>query len=273
MKTSMMGLQLYSVRDDMKRNPSETLKKLSEIGYQNIEHAGYSDRKFYGYSPKEFKDLLNSFGLKMPSSHSPLKPEHWNSNIKDFTDDWKTTLEDAAFMGQQFVINPSLLPEQRNSYDEICRQMDIFNLCGELCKTYEMKFGYHNHDFEFTETIGNQTVFEIMLQKTDPSLVMFQLDTGNCLTGGFHATDLMNKYPKRFGSIHLKDIIPADSGSSEKYESTILTEGIIDLKEIIETARKNNPSVHFIIEQEHYRNKTPIDCMKENFREFNLLNS
>ena len=257
----------------MKLNPAETLKKLSEIGYLNIEHAGYSDRKFYGFSPKEFKDLLNSFGLKMSSSHSPLKPEHWNSKINDFTDEWKSTLDDAAFMGQQFVINPSLLPEQRNSFNEICRQMDIFNLCGELCKTYGIKFGYHNHDFEFEETFGGKPVFEIMIEKTDPSLVMFQLDTGNCLMGGFHAVDLINSYPGRFESIHLKDIIAAEPGSPEKFKSTVLSEGIIDLKTIIDTAKSNIPDAHFIIEQEHYRNLPPIECMRENLRKFGLLNS
>lgn len=267
----MIGLQLYSVRDDMNLNPLETLTQLSEMGYRNIEHAGYSEGKFYGFSPREFKNILSDLNLKMPSSHSPFNSEHWDPVNHDFTELWKKTIEDAVYLEQQYLINPSLSIEQRSSYDGLCRQLEIFNLCGELCGKSGIKFGYHNHDFEFTETFNNQTVFEIMLVKTDPSLVMFQLDTGNCLMGGYQAIDLLKKYPDRFESIHLKDVVAANPESSEHYESTILTEGIIDLKEIIDTARKNIPSVHFIIEQEHYGNSTPLNCMKENLIKFNSL--
>ena len=60
----ILGLQLYSVRDDMKADPSGTLKKLADMGYKNVEHANYVDGKFYGYAPTEFKKLLDGLGLK-----------------------------------------------------------------------------------------------------------------------------------------------------------------------------------------------------------------
>src|SRR5262245_57676969 len=102
------GIQLYSIRDDMKADPSGTLKKLAEMGYKYVEHANYVERKFYGYTPTEFKKLLDGLGIKMPSGHTVMGPQHWDADKKEFTDLWKYTVEDAATMGQQYVISPSL---------------------------------------------------------------------------------------------------------------------------------------------------------------------
>ena len=84
-----LGIQLYSVRDDMKADPSGTLAKLAALGYKNVEHANYIDHKFYGYGQKEFKTLLNGLGLKMPSGHTRMNAEHWDGAKKDFTYEWK----------------------------------------------------------------------------------------------------------------------------------------------------------------------------------------
>src|SRR5450432_982878 len=84
-----LGIQLYSVRDDMGKDPSGTLKKLAEMGYKHVEHANYIDHKFYGYAQKEFRTILDGLGLKMPSGHTRMNAEHWDSAKKDFTDDWK----------------------------------------------------------------------------------------------------------------------------------------------------------------------------------------
>ncbi|MEP6746574.1 MAG: twin-arginine translocation signal domain-containing protein, partial [Bacteroidota bacterium] len=112
-----LGLQLYSVRDDMKTDPSGTLKKLAKMGYKNVEHANYIDHKFYGYTQKEFKKILTDLGLKMPSGHTRMNAEHWDSVKKDFTDDWKRTVDDAAAMGQKYVISPWLDDSLRKNYD------------------------------------------------------------------------------------------------------------------------------------------------------------
>jgi sugar phosphate isomerase/epimerase len=131
----------------------------------------------------------------------------------------------------------------------------------ELCQKSGMKFGYHNHDFEFSEKLGDQTLYDIILTETDPKLVMQQLDIGNMINGGAKALDVMQKYPGRFESMHVKDEITAKEGH-EKYESTILGTGIIPVKEIIDLGRKWGTK-HFIIEQESYQGKTPLACMKE----------
>lgn len=263
-KGELTGIQLYSVRTDMKADPLGTLKQLSEMGYRHVEHANYTNRKFYGFSVTEFKKILLGFGMSMPSGHTVLDAKHWDASKKDFTAEWKYTVEDAAAMGQLFVISPWLEERKRKSMDELKSFMEIFNKSGELCKKFGMKFGYHNHDFEFSEKLGGKTLFDIILSETDPDLVMQQLDIGNMLNGGAKALDIMQQYPGRFESMHVKDEITATEGH-EKYESTILGDGIVPVKEIIDLGRKAGTK-HFIIEQESYQGKTPLQCADEDIR-------
>ena len=140
--------------------------------------------------------------------------------------------------------------------------MEVFNKSGELCKKSGMKFGYHNHDFEFKEKIGNLRLYDVIVQNTDPELVIQQLDIGNMYNGGANALDIVNKYPGRFESWHVKDEIKATSGN-DKYESTILGKGIVPVKDVLAIAFKAGGPNQFIIEQESYQGKKPIDCMKE----------
>jgi sugar phosphate isomerase/epimerase len=258
----LIGVQLYSVRADMQKDPLGTLKQLAAMGYKNVEHASYMNRKFYGYTAAEFKKVLDDLGLKMPSGHTVMGSQHWDATKNDFSDSWKWTVEDAAFLGQQFVISPSLPNNLRKSYDDISKAMEMFNKSGELCKKSGMKFGYHNHDFEFSEKLNDQTLFDIILSKTDGSLVAQQLDIGNMYNAGAKALEIMKKYPGRFESMHVKDEIKAASGN-EKYESTVLGTGVIPVKEVIDLGRKSGGTIHFIIEQESYQGKSPLDCMKE----------
>ena len=260
-----MGLQLYCVRDDMKADPLGTLKQLAAMGYKNVEHANYVERKFYGYTATEFKKVLDDLGMKMPSGHTVLGKKHWDETTKDFTDAWKYTVEDAATMGQQFVISPSLDKSLRGTQSDLKKQMEIFNKSGELCKKSGMKFGYHNHDFEFSELLDGKSVYDIIMENTDTSLVMQQLDIGNLYNGGAKAIDIVKKYPGRFASMHVKDEILAKGDGHEKYESTILGAGIVNTKEVIDLGRKSGGTIHFIIEQESYQGKTPLACMKEDF--------
>jgi sugar phosphate isomerase/epimerase len=256
------GMQLYTVRDEMKKDPAATLKHLAEMGYRYVEHANYIDRKFYGYSAKEFKSLLDGLGLKMLSGHTVMKPEHWDTAKMDFTDAWKFTVLDAATVGQQYVISPWLDESLRKTYDDMLRYMDVFNKSGELCKKSGMKFGYHNHAFEFSQVLDNKKVFDIILQNTDPELVAQQLDMGNLYNGGAIAIAVVMQYPGRFELMHVKDEIKATSGD-EKYESTILGQGIVNTRQVADLGRKSGGTHQFIIEQESYQGKAPLDCCKE----------
>lgn len=259
----ILGMQLYSVRDEMVKDPVGTLKQLAAMGYQNVEHANYINRKFYGYSAQEFKKILDDIGLNMISGHTVFGLQHWDDSKKDFTDAWKYTVEDAAVLKQKYVISPWMDEKMRDSYESLKKYLDIFNKCGELCMKSGMKFGYHNHDFEFSQKFNGQSVFDIMMKTMDPNMVLVQLDTGNLYNGGAKALDVVKEYPNRFELLHVKDEIKAEGGS-DKFESTVLGKGIISCKEVIDLAYAKGGAKVFIIEQEAYQGKAPIDCMKEN---------
>ena len=267
-KKITLGIQLYSVRDDMKKDPLGTLKQLAAMGYRNVEHANYTGRKFYGHSASEFKKVLNGLGLQMPSGHTVMAGKHWNKEAKDFTDEWKQTVEDAAIVGQRYVISPYLEESLRKDYDGLVSFLDVFNRCGELCKKSGLKFGYHNHAFEFSNSLNNKMIYDIMLEKTDPGLVTQQMDIGNMYEGGGRPLELIKKYPGRFESMHVKDEIEAEKkeGVSNKYESTILGKGFVPVKEIVALAKKSGGTTEFIIEQESYQGKTPLECSKEDLK-------
>jgi sugar phosphate isomerase/epimerase len=267
-KNVVVGLQLYSVRDDMKLDPLGTLKKLAAMGYKNVEHANYIDRKFYGYPAAEFKKVLADLGLKMPSGHTVLSDKHWDKATNDFTDEWKQTVEDAAIVGQHYVISPWLDESLRKNYDDLLGFLDIFNKSGELCKKSGLKFGYHNHDFEFKYSLNGKQVYDIMLEHTDPALVLHQIDIGNMYGAGGRAIEILKKHPGRFESMHVKDEIKSkDKGEmSDAYESTILGKGVLPVKEIVDLFKKSGGTTEFIIEQESYQGKTPLDCSEENLK-------
>ncbi len=257
-----VGIQLYSIRDDMKKDPVANLKILAEMGYKNVEHASYSDRKFYGFKATEFRKILDDLGLKMPSGHTVMGQQHWDQAKNDFTDLWKHTIEDAAICGQKYVISPWLDIGLRKNFDDLKRFMEVFNKSGELCAKSGMKFGYHNHDFEFSLKLSSVKVYDIILQNTDPKLVTQQLDIGNMYGGGGRAADLLAQYPGRFELMHVKDEIKSEK-EHMGWESAILGTGVIGVKEIIDMGKATGGTIHFIVEQESYQGKEPLDCMRE----------
>ncbi|MEO7960203.1 MAG: sugar phosphate isomerase/epimerase [Ginsengibacter sp.] len=265
---ALLGIQLYSVREDMKKDPLGTMKQLAAMGYKNVEHANYVDGKFYGYTPGDFKKELDGLGLKMPSGHTVMNNTHWDAAANDFTDTWKRTVEDAATVGQLYVISPWLDEKLRQNYDGLVSFLDVFNRCGELCQKSGMHFGYHNHDFEFKYSLNGKQIYDIILEKTDPNLVIQQIDIGNMYGAGGRALDIIKKHPGRFQSMHVKDEIKSkDKGEmNDNYESTVLGAGILPVKEIIAAGIATGGTKHLIIEQESYQGKTPIASAEEDLQ-------
>ena len=258
----MLGLQLYSVRDYMKTDPLGTLKKLAEMGYKNVEHANYVNNKFYGYSATEFRKILDDLGLSMPSGHTVFGKDHWDEAKGEFSDAWKKLVEDAAICGQKYVISPWLDLAYRKDFNQLKRFMEVFNKNGELCKASGMKFGYHNHDFEFSLKLSSIKVYDIMLQNTDPNLVAQQLDIGNMYGGGGRAMELLKQYPGRFELMHVKDEIKSEKEHGG-WESSILGVGVIGVKEVIDMGKKMGGTTQFIIEQESYQGIDPLESMRQ----------
>jgi sugar phosphate isomerase/epimerase len=260
----IVGLQLYSIRDDMQKDPLATLKLVAMLGYKYVEHANYIDRKFYGFTATEFKKVLDDLGLKMPSGHTVMGKDHWDPVKKDFTSAWKYTVEDAAYMGQKYVISPWMDESMRKTYDDLMVYLDVFDKCGDLCRKSGMKFGYHNHWAEFTEQLNGMNLFDIMMQKLDVNKVVMQLDIGNMYIGGAKALDVIGKYPGKFELIHVKDEIP--STNQEKWESAILGKGVIPVKEVLDICRKTGGTKVYIVEQEAYQGKEPLACVREDLQ-------
>jgi sugar phosphate isomerase/epimerase len=262
---TLIGIQLYAVRDNMFKDPLGTLKALSKMGYQYIEHANYVNRKLYGYTPIEFKKILDDLGMKMPSGHTSLNANHWDNKKKEFTDAWKYTIDDAVTLGQDFVISPWIDEKVRTSYDALMHQLEQFNLSGELCLESGMQFGYHNHNFEFIEKVNGQLIYDIILKETDPELVIHQLDFGNMFGIGARGMDWIKKYPGRFISVHVKDEIKVPIGEmNDQHDSTILGNGLVDPKAVCLLAKAIGGTKHFIIEQESYQGIAPLECARIN---------
>ncbi|HVV54152.1 MAG TPA: TIM barrel protein [Mucilaginibacter sp.] len=262
-KIERLGVQLYSVRTAMSKDPKGSLKKLADMGYVNVEHAGYVNGKFYGYTAKDFKKLLDDMNLHMISGHVVMTANDWDDSKKDFTDKWKTTITDAAEAGQRYLISPWLDESLRTDMNKLKWFMDLFNKCGELCQQSGVQFGYHNHNFEFKTKIGDGDLYDFILANTDPKLVAQQMDIGNMYGAGGRALDLIKKYPGRFELMHVKDEIKSNSNEGmDGYESTILGQGVIPVHEVVKEARKKGGTSQFIIEQESYQGKDPFDCVK-----------
>ncbi len=259
----LTAVQLYCVRVEMQADPLGSLTKLAKMGYTHVEHANYVDHKFYGWTAAEFKKVLGDLGLKMPSGHTVLGKDHWDAAAGDFTAVWKKTVEDAALLEQQFVVSPWLDDSLRQTYDDLLRFMEVFNKCGELCQKSGMQFGYHNHDFEFSATLNGEKVFDLMMKNTDADKVVMQLDMGNMYIAGALAKDVIVQYPGRYGTIHVKDMIKTSEG--EGFESTILGSGLVGSKEVTDLAKALGTKL-FVIEQESYQGKTPMECMEEDLK-------
>ncbi len=260
-----LGIQLYTVREAMGKDVLGSLKKISSMGYKNVEHANYKERKFYGFAPAEFKKILADMGMKMPSGHTVLAKNHWDDSKKDFTDAWKYTVDDAAIAGQHYVVSPWLDESIYQTEDSLLHFMDVFNKSGELCAKSGMKFGYHNHHFEFAKKVNGKILYDLILDNTDPKLVVQQLDTGNLFNAGVKAIDIVKKFPGRFEMMHVKDEVASSKpGEEEKYESAVLGKGIAQVKEVIDLGKKAGTK-QFIVEQEAYQGKDPFDCAKEDF--------
>ena len=264
---TVVGIQLYTVRDDMKNDPAGTLKKLAAMGFKDVEHAGYHDRKFYGYSIPDFKNILHDNGLKMASGHSSLTAAQWNKSANDFTDEWKDTIEDAAAVGMKYMISPGVDESLCKNQDDFKFYMDMHNKTGMLCKKAGIHFAFHNENYEFNHSLDGTVLYDLLLQLTDKSLVAQEMDIGNMYEPGGRPLYYLKKYPGRFLLMHVKDELKRDSPGPDGrvYENTLLGKGVIDVKDVVDFARKTGTK-YFIIEQEEYQNKTPLECAGEDLK-------
>lgn len=259
---SKIGLQLYTLRNELPKDLEGTLKKVADIGYKEVELFGYGDGKFFGKSPKEFKSLLQSLGLSAPSGH--YTTGNTNPSARGtLTNDWKKAVEDAAQIGQKYMICAFLFPEERKTLDDYKRHAELFNKSAEVCKQSGIQFGYHNHDFEFVPLEG-QTPYDILLKQTDPKLVQMELDLYWISYAGKDPLQLFKESPGRFPMWHVKDM----EKSAQRSFAEVGT-GSIDFQRIFDAA-KTAGLKHFFVEQDVTK-RPALEAVTISFNNLNKL--
>jgi sugar phosphate isomerase/epimerase len=234
-----IGVQLWSVKEDMTKDAKGTLEKVAKIGYKQVEGFGYSDGKFFGVPTDEFAKILSVNGLKMPSAHGNITSKDYTNG--QLSDAFKKMVDDAKKVGQKYAIAPYMANEDRSKGKFMA---EMFNKAGEHCKSMGMKFGYHNHDFEFKEYDG-VTMYKTLLDNTEKDLVTFEMDLYWVKFAKQNPTEWFKNYQGRFTHFHVKDHDPVKNVSVE------VGEGDINFQEIFNS--KLSGAKYFIVELENYK--------------------
>ena len=243
------GVQLYTFRKEMTDDATGTLQRIAALGIKQIESAGSEKGYYYGLKPGEMKKICKDLGMTLRSGHVGL------------TDKWKQTMDDAAESGQEYVICSSM-PTSGQTTDNYKKTAEAFNKAGEDCKKLNLKFGYHNHDYEF-ESHEGVVLYDTLLNNTDAGLVHMEMDLGWVVATGNDPIKYFTKYPGRFPLWHLKDM------NLEKKHSTEFGKGGLDILKMLQNSKESGLK-YFFIEQEEYAS-TPFESMKQNMNYLNTL--
>ena len=234
-KIEKIGIQLYTVRDQMKADFEGTLAHIAEIGYKEVEFAGYFD-----HTPADVRAILDRHGLSAPSTHIGLGE----------MDDWKKALDTAKAIGHEYVVVPWVPQEKRLTLDGWKNVASVFNRAAQMTKDAGMQFAYHNHDFEFPKMDG-QVPYDVLLQSTDAKLVQLEIDLYWITKGGQDPLTYFARWPGRIPLVHVKD-----GGAAPEYKMADVGQGKIDWKRIF--AKRDQAGIkHFFVE--HDQPPQPFD--------------
>jgi sugar phosphate isomerase/epimerase len=244
-KIARVGLQLYTVRDDMQRDLPGTLARVAQIGYREVEFAGY-----FGRTPAEIRALLQQNGLTSPSSHIGYPDLAGGA--------WGRALSDAKAVGHEYVTVPWIPEEARRSADDYKRVAEHFNRAAQLAKDAGLRFAYHNHDFEF-RTADGMMPYDLLLQGTDKSLVDFEMDLYWTVKGGQDPIAYFDRYPGRFTLVHVKD-----GGPAPERVMTEVGGGTIDFRRIFAHDADHGAHIrHYFVE--HDQPKDPVASITKSY--------
>jgi sugar phosphate isomerase/epimerase len=238
MNTKEIGLQLYSVRQDITNNFEKSLDSVAAAGYSFVEAANYKDGLFYGLKPEAYKEALKRRNLKFLSSHANKVISELSSFEKDL-EWWDQAIAAHKAAGVKYLVMPSMnMQFALKSIENLKHYCDYMNAIGEKCKKAGIRFGFHNHDGEF-KRVDNVVAYDFMLANTNPDFVFFQLDLYWANKAKVDILAYFEKYPGRFELLHLKD--DKELGASGK----------IDFKKIL-TYSKIAGVRYLIVEQEDF---------------------
>ena len=239
-----IGLQLYTVRDAMAKDPAATLAKVAQIGYTSVEGTYSGPGKFANVATKDFAGLLKQNGLFMPSCHYRLGEELVDGKQQPGTilSGWDKAVDDAAEIGLKYMVCAYLSAAERGSLDHYKKVADDFNKAAEVCKKAGIQFTYHNHDFEFIQQDGKYP-YETLLANTDKDLVKMEMDMYWITKANQNPGKLIDEHPGRFPLWHIKDM-----DKTPERAFTEVGNGIINFKEIFTHAKKAGLKYFFVEE-------------------------
>jgi len=252
-KSFGVGLQLYSIRDAMTADVPGTLKKVSDMGYINLELANYADGKFYGLAPAEFKKIVTDLGMVCYSSHSQVESA-------SITMDKAKLMADAhAEIGVKYCIKPWIEEPDRN-VEAYKKMIADCNEVGKIMKGVGIQFGYHNHNFEFLNTDGVVPYYDIFLKEMDADLITMELDLFWASKAGQDPVEMFNKYPGRFQLLHFKDMKTNQPPFFTVIKDDVCSvgEGVIDFKKIL-AAKDIAGAKCIIVEDDNQGNGKPFE--------------
>ena len=232
-----IGLQTYTVRNDLKADFAGTLRKVAAMGYREVEVNG----DWYGRPAAELRKMLDDAGLRAPSAHfdSPKDSAAWAKNM-----------EGAHTVGLEYMLTTSH-SEWTKSLDGWKRTGDFFNGLAKQCRDNGFKFAYHNHNFEFRVYDG-VVAYDELLRSTDKDLVKMEMDCFWTTFAGKDPVEYFHKHPGRFELLHIKDLKAGYKPSTDGFKGNPFTEvghGTIYWKRIFGAAREGGLK-HYYVEQD-----------------------
>ncbi len=225
-----IGLQLYSVRQDAAKDLPGVLKAVAEMGYEGVEFAGY-----YGHSAQDIRKLLDDNGLKCCGTHTGLNTL--------FPENFDATVEFNKTIGNKYLIVPGMPDDRLNSVEAIKNTAAMFDEWAPKAAEHGMVVGYHAHGGDFRKVDGDVTRWDLFFKSTKPEVVM-QLDVGNCIGGGGDPYAVIERFPGRSLTIHLKE-----HGGPR---GAAVGEGTVDWKRIFQLCETVGGTEWYIVEQESY---------------------
>ena len=227
-KTFGVGIQLYTLRDAMAADALGSLKKLSDLGYKNLELANYADGKFYGFAPKELKKVVSDLGMTILSSHTQVEA----AGIT--VDNAKKMADDHAEVGVKYCVQP-WVNEPDRTIESYKKMVGDWNQVGKIMKGVGIQFGYHNHNFEFKNIDGIVPYYDIYMKELDPDLVTMEIDLFWVTKAGQDPIEMFKKYPGRFQLFHLKDMRTKQPPFYDVIKDDVceVGAGVIDFKAIL----------------------------------------
>jgi len=246
-----IGLQLYSVREDCKRDLPGTIAAVAKMGYKGVEFAGYYDR-----TAGQLRKMLDDNGLVCCGTHTGL-----DTLLKD---NLARTIEFNRTLGNKYLIVPGLPGKYRSSHQAWLDTAKLFNELAEKVKPHEMLVGYHNHSIEFTAMDG-ELPWDTFYGNTRKDVIM-QIDVGNAIHGGADPLPYLYQYPGRAITVHVKEF-------SKTNKKALIGEGDVNWKAFFALCKAVGQTEWYIVEQESYA-YPPLECVERclrNLRKMKLI--